>query len=85
MTSSIASLESQKALSNAYEQLILKQLLPLIEKGLTAAVYSSYQMWKTKAMVFLLYDRKVLKFDKEQMKAANQEIYKAFKEFINIF
>ncbi len=71
---------NKKDLSDAYEKLISMQLLPLIKKGLTASVYTQLTDVETESNGIFTYDRKVLKFDKEQMKAANQAIYKAFKE-----
>ena len=65
---------SEKDLVQALEKLYLETLLPLIEKGLCAAVYTQVSDVEEEINGFFTYDRKVLKVPVEKMAEINQKI-----------
>ena len=65
---------SEKDLVQALEKLYLEALLPLIEKGLCAAVYTQVSDVEEEINGFFTYDRKVLKVPVEKMAEINQKI-----------
>jgi beta-galactosidase/beta-glucuronidase len=67
-----------KALSDAYTNLIRKQIIPLIPKGLGAAVYTQLSDVEIECNGFFTYDRKMLKIDADLVKTLNEEIYSVF-------
>ncbi len=67
---------TRKGLETTYLGLI-DSLLPLIEKGLGGAVYTQTTDVELEINGFMTYDRKVLKFDADMLKAAHEKLYKA--------
>jgi beta-galactosidase/beta-glucuronidase len=72
--------KDKKALADAYARLIREQLIPLIPRGLGAAVYTQFSDVEIESNGYFTYDRKVLKIDQELVSSLNQEIYEAFKD-----
>ena len=70
--------KDKEALTGAYARLIRDQLIPLISRGLGAAVYTQWSDVEIESNGFFTYDRKILKIDPEQILALNREIYAAF-------
>ncbi|MBN2051755.1 MAG: glycoside hydrolase family 2 [Spirochaetales bacterium] len=67
--------KSSQALSAAYQNLLRKQIIPLIPKGLAAAVYTQTTDVEIEINGFLTYDRKVGKMDREILKEVHRELY----------
>jgi beta-galactosidase/beta-glucuronidase len=68
----------REALADAYARLIRGQLIPLISRGLGAAVYTQFTDVEIESNGLFTYDRKVLKIDSALASALNSEIYQAF-------
>jgi len=68
--------KTKEELHSHYAELI-KQLKPLVEKGLAAAIYTQTTDVEGEVNGLMTYDRKVLKFDPETLRAMHEEIYKA--------
>jgi hypothetical protein len=68
------SFADQNALSNAYEQLVLR-LRPLIGQGLSAAVYTQTTDVEIEVNGLMTYDRAVLKFNPHRMAHLNRKLY----------
>ncbi|RJP15570.1 MAG: hypothetical protein C4520_20125 [Candidatus Abyssobacteria bacterium SURF_5] len=66
------------ALHEAYANLIRTQIMPLIPHGLGAAVYTQFSDVEIETNGFFTYDREILKFDMDLVRALNCEIYEAF-------
>lgn len=62
------------ALAEAYERLYIKELLPLIPKGLSAAVYTQLTDVEDEINGLITYDRKVIKIDLEKLRTINDII-----------
>lgn len=56
-------------------QRLTRQLFPLIEKGLAAAVYTQTTDVESEVNGLMTYDRKRVKFDIESMRALNRQVY----------
>ncbi|HAK45192.1 MAG TPA: glycoside hydrolase family 2, partial [Spirochaeta sp.] len=69
---------SRESLREGYTNLIRRQLIPLIKKGLGAAVYTQLTDVEIESNGFFTYDRKVQKIPAETVKALNDEIYSEF-------
>ena len=66
--------ETQAALQEAYLEL-MKQLRPLIESRLSAAIYTQTTDVEVEVNGLMTYDRRKLKFDAETLAAAHQKLY----------
>lgn len=66
---------SQKKLRDTYAELI-RQLYPMKEKGLAAAVYTQTSDVETEVNGLVTYDRKVIKFDPKTLQKLHGELYK---------
>lgn len=64
----------QKAFQDAYIKLYEKQIIPLIEKGLCATVYTELSDVEDECNGILTYDRKVIKLDKNIIKELNEKL-----------
>jgi len=62
-------------LRDTYAELI-RQLYPLKEKGLAAAVYTQTSDVETEVNGLVTYDRKVIKFDPKTLQKLHGELYK---------
>jgi len=68
---------NREALAEAYARLIRRQLIPLISRGLGAAVYTQWSDVEIESNGLFTYDRKTPKIDPAQISALNTEIYQA--------
>ncbi|MBO5773189.1 MAG: glycoside hydrolase family 2 [Clostridia bacterium] len=59
---------------NAYHKLFETQILPIIDKGLSATVYTQLTDVEDEINGLLTYDRKVIKVDMERIQALNKKI-----------
>ena len=65
---------SPEALSAALEKLYLKKLLPLIQKGLCACIYTQVSDVEEEINGLVTYNRKVVKVPVKIMRKINDEI-----------
>ena len=65
--------KSAKEVTDEYEK-YAKQLMKLIKKGFTAAVYTQTTDVEVEVNGVMTYDRKVIKMDEERIKKINREI-----------
>ncbi len=72
--------ETPEELTEAYLNLLDKELKPLISQGLAAAIYTQTTDVEIEINGYLTYDRKVEKMDAEKLRQAHAEIYKPFVE-----
>jgi len=70
--------ENVSALDEGFSHLMRDQLIPLVQRGLRAAVYTQVSDVEIESNGFYTYDRKVLKFDAEAVRVLNGELYAAF-------
>ena len=63
-----------KLLTDALENLYLNQVLPCIEKGLCASVYTQLSDVEDETNGIVTYDRKVVKVEKDRMKKINERM-----------
>ncbi|MCC5939469.1 MAG: beta-galactosidase [Lunatimonas sp.] len=68
------SFKDKTELSNRYHQLI-NDLKPLIPMGLSAAIYTQTTDVEVEVNGLMTYDRKILKFDPDMLKALHQSLY----------
>ena len=71
--------DSLKALNEAVARLYLEEVLPCIEKGLCAAVYTQVSDVEDEINGLLTYDRKVCKLDEETMLPIAEALQNAIK------
>lgn len=69
--------KSYEELCTSYQKLIHKQLMPLIEKGISAAVYTQLSDVEGEVNGIITYDRKVVKFDEKEMQALHHDLYES--------
>lgn len=65
---------TSESLTAGYQSLIENQILPLIEKGLSATVYTQLSDVETEVNGFLTYDRSVFKMDVAKVRALNERL-----------
>lgn len=65
-------------LQEAYTGLLTEQVLPLISKGLSALVYTQLSDVEEEINGLMTYDRKVLKFDEQEMQLLHQSLQDEF-------
>ena len=70
--------ETSEALTDAYLNLLEKELKPLISQGLAAAVYTQTTDVEIEINGYLTYDRKVEKMNAEKLRQAHAELYRSF-------
>jgi hypothetical protein len=63
------------SLTDGYVDLIKTQLLPWIEKGLSAAVYTQTTDVEIEVNGFVTYDRQVAKMDSAQVRRAHLDLW----------
>lgn len=68
------SFTTQKELLDKYEEFIFR-LAPLIEKGLSAAIYTQTTDVEIETNGLMTYDRKVIKMDAERLNRIHQRLY----------
>ncbi|EOQ98381.1 glycoside hydrolase, family 2 [Leptospira wolbachii serovar Codice str. CDC] len=67
-------LPDKQSLEKEYRKLIENELLPLIEKGLSASIYTQVSDVEEEINGLVTYDRKVIKFDIEFMRELNSKL-----------
>ncbi|HIW33933.1 MAG TPA: hypothetical protein IAA29_14220 [Candidatus Paenibacillus intestinavium] len=67
--------KTSEELHHAYEQLILKQLLPLVKQGISAAVYTQVSDVEGEVNGLITYDRKFVKFEEQELQGIHQHLY----------
>ncbi|WP_167481699.1 glycoside hydrolase family 2 protein [Leptospira congkakensis] len=67
-------LPDKQSLEKEYRSLIEDQLIPLIDKGLSASIYTQVSDVEEEINGLVTYDRKVIKFDIEFMRELNAKI-----------
>ncbi len=72
--------KERSALEQAYRSLMRKQIIPLIRKGLGAAVYTQLADVEIECNGLFTFDRKILKINANLVRSLNEEIYHEFKK-----
>ncbi len=67
-------IETKEALTRAYADLLLQELEPSIEKGLSAAVYTQTSDVETEVNGYVTYDREVEKMDFEEIRKIHRQL-----------
>ena len=73
-TFSYAKLKDQEELMKRYESFINEEVLPLVDKGLSALIYTQISDVERELNGLMTYDRKVLKFEANKTKALNDKL-----------
>lgn len=68
--------KTSEALTKAYLRLLRKELQPLIQAGLSAAVYTQTTDVEIEINGYLTYDREIVKMDLEQITQTHKELIK---------
>lgn len=71
---------SAKELTNKYAELIQRDVLPNIEKGLSAIIYTQLSDVEEEVNGLMTYDREVVKVDSEYFNNINKMVYRKFDE-----
>ena len=66
--------KNKTTLTNAYKKLFVKQILPLIDKGLCGTIYTQVCDVENELNGIYTYDRKELKIEEEVIKAINSKL-----------
>ena len=72
--------KEQAPFEDALVALYEKEVLPAIENGLAAAVYTQLSDVEDETNGLLTYDRRILKVSKERMRALSQTLYDTFEK-----
>lgn len=75
--------KTKDALLNGYKKLYLRQVKPLIKKGLSVVIYTQLSDVEDEVNGLITYDRKVVKFDPSVVLSINQTLEKTFLENLN--
>ena len=67
--------KSKQSLTNAFVKLHEKQIIPLIDKGLSATVYTQVSDVEFEVNGLLTYDRKLVKLDEDAVKKVIQKLH----------
>ena len=70
--------ETKEAFADALEKLYRDEVIPMIDRGLCAAVLTQVSDVEDETNGLLTYDRKVLKVEPERMRALASELQSAF-------
>lgn len=71
---------SAKELTDKYAELIQRDVLPNIEKGLSAIIYTQLSDVEEEVNGLMTYDREVVKVDSEDFNNVNKMVYRKFEE-----
>lgn len=71
---------SAEQLNNAYESLYRREILPAIQQGLSATVYTQVSDVEEEVNGLFTYDREVLKLDKTMLRMLNRDIQTSFEQ-----
>jgi len=69
--------DSKTALSDAYEKLFHEQIIPLVNKGLCATIYTQVSDVELEVNGLMTYDREILKLEKFMVTALNEQLKKS--------
>ncbi len=72
--------KTKEALYKGFAKLYLKQVRPLINKGLSAIIYTQLSDVEDEVNGLITYDRQVVKFDEDKVCAINQTLIQTFKQ-----
>ncbi|MEZ4628543.1 MAG: hypothetical protein R2912_10845 [Eubacteriales bacterium] len=72
-------LPSKEALTQAFEKLYAREVIPAKAKGLSAAIYTQLSDVEQETNGFVTYDRAVVKMDEERVRAVNAQLSDAIK------
>ncbi|MBQ7580039.1 MAG: glycoside hydrolase family 2 [Clostridia bacterium] len=72
--------EDKKAISEAYEKLIEKTIVPMIRKGLSATVYTQVTDVEGEINGLMTYDREIIKIEGDSISRMNKAMYAASPE-----
>ena len=67
--------KSENELNSAIERLYMKKLLPLIEKGLSACIYTQLSDVEEEINGLITFDRAKIKVNNELMRELNRKLY----------
>ena len=67
--------EEEEDLTEAFEKLHTEQILPLVEKGLSATVYTQLSDVEDEVNGLVTFDRKKVKYPKEQIRHIMDQIH----------
>lgn len=70
---------TKNSLENAFRKLYIRQVKPLIKKGLSVIIYTQLSDVEDEVNGLITYDRQVVKFDKEKVKELNHDLYQTFR------
>jgi len=70
--------DDQPGLLAGFSRLMRARLIPLVRRGLRAAVYTQVSDVEIESNGFYTFDRRVLKFDAGTVRALNEELYAEF-------
>jgi beta-galactosidase/beta-glucuronidase len=65
---------SKESLTKAYRKLFEKQIIPIIDKGLSATVYTQVSDVEFEVNGILTYDRAIVKVDEDTLKELNSKM-----------
>ena len=77
--------KSKESLTKAYKKLFNKTIIPQINTGLSATVYTQVTDVEDELNGLMTYDRKVLKIDKEVLRDINSKMHLYLTNLIKIF
>ena len=66
--------KNMRTLTDAYSKLFYKQIIPLIDKGLSGTVYTQLSDVENELNGIYTYDRKELKFDEKTLIEINSKL-----------
>ena len=66
--------KSKESLTKAYKKLLDKQIIPIIDKGLSGTVYTQVSDVENEVNGIYTYDRAVLKIDENVLKDINSQL-----------
>jgi hypothetical protein len=72
--------KTKQELQSALIKLYKEKLLPLLEKGLSASIYTQVSDVEEEINGLVTYDRKVVKVDTSLMKELNQALYSEYEK-----
>ena len=66
--------KSKESLTKAYKKLLDRQIMPIIDKGLSGTVYTQVSDVENEVNGIYTYDRAVLKIDENVLKDINSQL-----------
>ena len=71
---------SSEEFAKAVERLYTDEVIPMVERGVSALVYTQVSDVEDETNGFMTYDRKVLKVDRESFYEVSKKLFYAFDE-----